>query len=130
MAGDSCSCGCWTLIRAGPPLTSAAPTRWRWGYGQWDVPDGEAVLLSTAVGIDLGVLMDRVGLVGKVKCKLRLLSPAEREAAGKGSLEKVVAARGGEMWPVTQAMVELLARDNAERQPLGGDAPAGGKDRI
>ena len=28
---------------------------WRWGYGEWDVPDGEAVLLSVAVGIDLKV---------------------------------------------------------------------------
>jgi adenine-specific DNA methylase len=121
---------------------------WRWGYGQWDVPDGEAVLLSTAVGIDLGVLMNRIGLVGKVKRKLRLLSPAEREASLEKVVERVaaggavplidvlhkacllwerdqqeelaalVAARGGEMWPVAQAMVELLPRDNAERKAL------------
>jgi adenine-specific DNA methylase len=121
---------------------------WRWGYGQWDVPDGEAVLLSTAVGIDLGVLMERIGLVGKVKRKLRLLPPADREAALEKVVERVtaggavplidvlhkacllwerdqqeelaalVAARGGEMWPVAQAMVELLPRDNAERKAL------------
>jgi hypothetical protein len=100
------------------------------------------------VGIDLGVLMDRIGLVGKVKRKLRLLSPAEREASLEKVVERVaaggavplidvlhkacllwerdqqeelaalVAARGGEMWPVAQAMVELLPRDNAERKAL------------
>ncbi|MDY7075912.1 MAG: DUF1156 domain-containing protein [Chloroflexota bacterium] len=121
---------------------------WRWGYGEWDVPDGEAVLLSTAVGIDLKVLMDRVGLVGKVKKKLRLLSPSaraaklekvvERVAAGgavplidvlhtacllwredrQEDLAALVAARSGELWPVAQAVVELLSRDNAERKAL------------
>lgn len=121
---------------------------WRWGYGEWDVPDGEAVLLSTAVGIDLRVLMDRIGLVGKVKRKLRLLSPTaravklekvvERVAAGgavplvdvlhaacllwqadaQEDLAALVAARGGELWPVAQAVVELLSRDNAERKAL------------
>jgi putative DNA methylase len=121
---------------------------WRWGYGQWDVPDGEAVLLSTAVGIDLNVLMDRLGLVGKVKRKLRLLGPqaragalekvVERVAAGgavplidvlhtacllwerdqQEDLAALIAARGGELWPVAQAAVELLARDNPERKAL------------
>jgi sarcosine oxidase delta subunit len=121
---------------------------WRWGYGEWDVPDGEAVLLSTAVGIDLGVLIDRVGLVGKVKGKLRLLSPAaratklervvDRVAAGgavplvdvlhaacllwqadrQEDMAALVAARGGELWPVAQAIVELLSRDHAERKVL------------
>jgi len=121
---------------------------WRWGYNDWDVPDGEALLLSTAVGIELAVLMERVGLVGKVKDKLRLLGPAdraarlervpERVAAGgavplvdvlhaacllwaadrQEELSALVAARGGEMWPVAQAIVELLPRDNAERKAL------------
>jgi hypothetical protein len=121
---------------------------WRWGYNDWDVPDGEALLLSTAVGIELAVLMERVGLVGKVKDKLRLLGPAdraarldkvpERVAAGGAAplvdvlhaacllwaadrqeeLSGLVAARGGEMWPVAQAIVELLPRDNAERKAL------------
>ena len=121
---------------------------WRWGYGQWDVPDGEAVLLSTAVGIDLNVLMDRLELVGKVKRKLRLLGPqaragaldkvVERVAAGgavplidvlrtacllwergqQEDLAALIAARGGELWPVAQAAVELLARDNPERKAL------------
>jgi hypothetical protein len=121
---------------------------WRWGYGQWDVPDGEAVLLSTAVGIDLNVLMDRLGLVGKVKRKLRLLGPQARAAALDKVVERVaaggavplidvlhtacllwerdqqedlaalIAARGGELWPVAQAAVELLARDNPERKAL------------
>ncbi len=121
---------------------------WRWGYNDWDVPDGEALLLSTAVGIELAVLMERVGLVGKVKDKLRLLGPAdrtsrldkvpERVAAGgavplvdvlhaacllwgadrQEELSSLVAARGGEMWPVAQAIVELLPRDNAERKAL------------
>ena len=121
---------------------------WRWGYSDWDVPDGEALLLSTAVGIELTVLMERVGLVGKVKDKLRLLGPAdraarldkvpERVAAGgavplvdvlhaacllwgadrQEELSSLVAARGGEMWPVAQAIVELLPRDNAERKAL------------
>lgn len=121
---------------------------WRWGYNDWDVPDGEAVLLSTAVGIELNVLMSRVGLVGKVKKKLRLLGPAdraeklekvpERVAAGgavplvdvlhkacllwqadrQEDLSALVAARGGEMWPVAQAIVELLPKDNPERKAL------------
>jgi hypothetical protein len=122
---------------------------WRWGYNDWDVPDGEALLLSTAVGIELNVLMDRFGLVGKVKDdKLRLLGPAaraarlekvtERVAAGgavslvdvlhnacllwqedrQDELSALVAARGGEMWPVAQAVVELLPRDNPERKAL------------
>jgi hypothetical protein len=119
---------------------------WRWGYNDWDVPDGESVLLSTAVGIDLKVLMDRLGLVEHVKGKLRLLSPearasrlervTERVAAGgavplidvlhkacllwqadnQDELSALVAERGGEMWPVAQAMVELLPRDNNERK--------------
>ena len=46
---------------------------WRWGYNDWDVPNGEAVLLSQAVGIELNTLMERVGLVARVKDKLRLL---------------------------------------------------------
>lgn len=121
---------------------------WRWGYGEWDVPDGEAVLLSTAVGIDLSVVMDRLGLVAKVKRKLRLLAPAaraaslakvvDRVAAGgavplidvlhtacllweedrQEELAALIAARGGEVWPVAQAVVELLARDNPERKAL------------
>ena len=121
---------------------------WRWGYGEWDVPDGEAVLLSTAVGIDLSVLMDRLGLVAKVKRKLRLLAPqaraaslakvVDRVAAGgavplidvlhtacllweedrQEELAALIAARGGEVWPVAQAVVELLARDNPERKAL------------
>ncbi|MCX6032948.1 MAG: hypothetical protein NT169_27135 [Chloroflexi bacterium] len=33
-------------------------------------------------------------------------------------LSSLVAARGGEMWPVSQAIVELLPRDNAERKAL------------
>ncbi|MBZ0275668.1 MAG: DUF1156 domain-containing protein [Anaerolineae bacterium] len=121
---------------------------WRWGYGDWDVPDGEAVLLSTAVGIDLKVLMSRFALVGSVKGKLRLLTPVERtdslervvdrvEAGGavplvdvlhkacllwtddqQDALSTLVAARGGEMWPVAQAVVELLPRDHPERRAL------------
>lgn len=121
---------------------------WRWGYNDWDVPDGEALLLSTAVGIELAVLMERVGLVGKVKDKLRLLGPADRAARlervpdrvavggavplvdvlhaacllwaadQQEELSALVAARGGEMWPVAQAIVELLPRDNAERKAL------------
>jgi hypothetical protein len=121
---------------------------WRWGYNDWDVPDGESVLLSTAVGIDLKILMDRFGLVEHVKGKLRLLSPevranrldrvTERVAAGgavplidvlhkacllwqvdnQDELSALVAERGGEMWPVAQAMVELLPRDNNERKAL------------
>jgi putative DNA methylase len=121
---------------------------WRWGYNEWDVPDGEALLLSTAVGIELDVLMDRFGLVGKVKKKLRLLEPAdrveklekvpERVAAGgtvplvdvlhkacllwqadrQDELSALVAARGGEMWPVAQAIVELLPKDNPEGKAL------------
>ncbi len=121
---------------------------WRWGYNDWDVPDGEALLLSTAVGVELNALMDRFGLVGKVKGKLRLLGPSaraerleqvvERAAAGgavplvdvlhkacllwgadhQEELSALVAARGGEMWPVAQAAVELLPRDNPERKAL------------
>jgi len=34
-------------------------------------------------------------------------------------LAALVAARGGELWPVTQAIVELLSRDNAEHKALG-----------
>jgi len=119
---------------------------WRWGYNDWDVPDGEALLLSTAVGVELNALMDRFGLVGKVKGKLRLLGPparaerlervVERVVAGgavplvdvlhkacllwqedrQEELSALVAARGGEMWPVAQAAVELLPRDNPERK--------------
>lgn len=121
---------------------------WRWGYSDWDVPDGEAVLLSTAVGIELNLLMNRFNLVKSVKGKLRLLSPKERkdhlekvtdrvQAGGavplidvlhkaallwaadrQDELSALVAARGGEMWPVAQAIVELLPRDNAERKSL------------
>lgn len=121
---------------------------WRWGYNDWDVPDGEAVLLSQAVGIELKALMERIGLVAKVKDKLRLLGPAqraerlnrvvERVAAGgavplvdvlhkacllwqdarQDDLSALVAARGGELWPVAQAMVELLPKDNPERKAL------------
>ncbi len=121
---------------------------WRWGYGEWDVPDGEAVLLSTAVGVDLKVLLERLGLVGKIKGKLRLLTPTERAdklarvvervAAGgavplvdvlhtacllwqedrQDELAALIAARGGELWPVAQAVVELLGRESAERKAL------------
>lgn len=121
---------------------------WRWGYNDWDVPDGEAVLLSTAVGIDLHVLINRFVLVRKVKSKLRLLGPKERaeqlehvvervQAGGavplvnvlhkacllwqqdrQEDLSALVAARGGEMWPVAQAIAELLPRDNPERKAL------------
>jgi putative DNA methylase len=121
---------------------------WRWGYNDWDVPDGEALLLSTAVGIELNQLMDRIGLVGKVKGKLRLLGPSaraerlervvERVIAGgavplvdvihkacllwqkdrQEDLSALVAARGGEMWPVAQAVAELLPHDNPQRKAL------------
>lgn len=121
---------------------------WRWGYNDWDVPDGESVLLSTAVGIDLKVLMDRFGLVEHVKGKLRLLNPEQRATKLERVTERVVAggavplidvlhkacllwqvdnqdelsalvvSYGGEMWPVAQAMVELLPRDNLERKAL------------
>ena len=121
---------------------------WRWGYNDWDVPNGEAVLLSQAVGIELNALMERIGLVAKVKDKLRLLGPAERAerlakvvervAAGgavplvdvlhkacllwqadrQDDLSALVAARGGELWPVAQAVVELLPKDNPERKAL------------
>ncbi len=121
---------------------------WRWGYNDWEVPDGESVLLSTAVGIDLKVLMDRFGLVEHVKGKLRLLNPEERaskldrvtervvaggavplidvlhkacllwQTDNQDELSALVAAHGGEMWPVAQAMVELLPRDNLERKSL------------
>lgn len=121
---------------------------WRWGYSNWDVPDGEAVLLSTAVGIELNLLMNRFNLVKSVKGKLRLLDPngrkdhlekvVDRVRAGgavplidvlhkaallwaadrQDELSSLVAARGGEMWPVAQAVVELLPRDNPERKSL------------
>lgn len=121
---------------------------WRWGYNDWDVPDGEAVLLSTAVGIDLSVLMGRFGLVTKIKGKLSIPKPSaradhlekvvERVVAGgsvplvdvlhkacllwdknrQEELSALVAARGGEMWPVAQAVVELLPRNNPERMAL------------
>jgi putative DNA methylase len=129
-----------------------APTQfyllWRWGYSNWDVPDGEALLLSTAVGIDLKLLMGRLNLVNKVKGKLRLLGPAARadkldkvtqrvQAGGAVSLIDVIhkacllwqednrddlaaliAAYGGDMWPVAQAIVELLPKNNGERNAL------------
>lgn len=118
---------------------------WRWGYGHWDVPDGEAVLLSTAVGMDLNILMGRIGLVSNIKGKLRLLGPfvrkrqlekvVDRVMAGgavplvdvlhkacllwqgdqQEELAALVAARGGEMWPVAQAIAELLPREHPER---------------
>jgi adenine-specific DNA methylase len=121
---------------------------WRWGYNDWDVPDGEVLLLSTAVGIDLKVLMERIGLIAKVKGKLRLLGPQERseklerltervvaggavplvdvlhkacllwEKDAQDELSALVAARGGELWPVAQAMVYLLPPDNFERKAL------------
>ncbi|MEL7234538.1 MAG: hypothetical protein AAGK74_08580, partial [Chloroflexota bacterium] len=121
---------------------------WRWGYSNWDVPDGEAVLLSTAVGIDLSLLTNRFNLVKGVKGKLRLLGPNDRKdhlekvvdrvraggavplidvlhkaallwaADRQDELSSLVAARGGEMWPVAQAVVELLPRDNPERKSL------------
>jgi adenine-specific DNA methylase len=129
-----------------------APTQfyllWRWGYSDWDVPDGEALLLSTAVGIDLKHLMGRLNLVHKAKRKLRLLGPAaradkldkvtERVLAGgavplidvihkacslwqdddQDELSALIAAHEGDMWPVTQAIVELLPKNNAERNAL------------
>lgn len=121
---------------------------WRWGYNDWDVPDGEVVLLTTAVGIDIKVLMDRIGLIANVKGKLRLLGPRERaekldrvtervvaggavplvdilhkacllwEKDAQEELSALVAARGGELWPVAQAMVELLPPENEERKAL------------
>ena len=121
---------------------------WRWGYNDWDVPDGEVLLLSTAVGIDLKVLMDRIGLIANVKGKLRLLGPQERpeklerltervvaggavplvdvihkacllwEKDAQDELSGLVAARGGELWPVAQALVYLLPPDNFERKAL------------
>jgi hypothetical protein len=121
---------------------------WRWGYNDWDVPDGEVVLLSTAVGIDFKVLMDRIGLIANVKGKLRLLGPRERaekldrvtervvaggavplvdilhkacllwEKDAQEELSALVAARGGELWPVAQAMCELLPPENEERKAL------------
>ncbi len=121
---------------------------WRWGYSNWDVPDGEALLLSTAVGIELNLLLNRVGLIGKVKGKLRLLEPKARaekleqvtdrvKAGGSVSLIDVlhkacllwetdrqeelsalVAVRGGEMWPVAQAIAGLLPKDSSERKAL------------
>jgi len=121
---------------------------WRWGYSVWDVPHGEAVLLSTAVGIDLKVLMEQFHLVGEEKDKLRLLSPETRsehlanvtqrvlaggavplidvlhkavllwQADKQDELSALVAARSGEMWPIAQAIVELLPRDNNERKAL------------
>lgn len=129
-----------------------APTQfyllWRWGYSDWDVPDGEALLLSTAVGIDLKLLMSRLNLVAKVKGKLRLLGPAtradnldkvtQRVLAGgavslidvihkacllwqddnREDLSALIAAHGGDMWPVAQAIVELLPKNNGERNAL------------
>jgi hypothetical protein len=92
--------------------------------------------------------MDRFGLVGKIKGKLRLLGPADRteklekvtelvadggavplvdvlhkacllwQADRQEELSALVAARGGEMWPVAQAIVELLPKDNPERKAL------------
>jgi putative DNA methylase len=121
---------------------------WRWGYGIWEVPDGEALLLSTAVGIDLKVLQSQFKLVGDEKNKLRLLTPVERaehlqrvtervvaggavplidvlhracllwQADLQEELSALVAARGGELWPVAQAIVELLPRENEERKAL------------
>lgn len=121
---------------------------WRWGYNDWDVPSGEAVLLSTAVGIDFKVLIDRFGLIADMKGKLRLLGPqdrkekleclTERVVAGgavplvdvmhkacllwqndqQEELSALVAARGGELWPVAQAMTELLPSDNFEKKAL------------
>ncbi|GAB4423910.1 MAG: DUF1156 domain-containing protein [Anaerolineae bacterium] len=121
---------------------------WRWGYSNWDVPDGEALLLSTAVGIDLNVLMSREELVGKVKGKLRLLSPRDRadklarvvervkiggavslidvlhkacllwEKDRQEELSALIAVRGGEMWPVAQAIVGLLPKENMEQKAL------------
>ena len=150
MAADVTGDGVAPYAEARAPLDQ--PTQfyllWRWGYGEWDVPDGEAVLLSTAVGVDLKVLMERLELVGKVKGKLRLLTPSaraerlarvvERVAAGgavplvdvlhtacllwqedrQEELAALVAARGGELWPVAQAVVELLGRESAERKAL------------
>jgi putative DNA methylase len=129
-----------------------APTQfyllWRWGYSNWDVPDGEALLLSTAVGIDLKLLMGRLSLVNKIKGKLRLLGPAARadkldkvtqrvQAGGavplidvihkacllwqddnREDLSGLIAAHGGDMWPVAQAIVELLPKNNSERNAL------------
>jgi adenine-specific DNA methylase len=121
---------------------------WRWGYNDWDVPSGEALLLSTAVGIDFKVLIDRFGLIADLKGKLRLLGPqdrkekleriTERVVAGgavplvdvmhkacllwqndqQEELSALVAARGGELWPVAQAMTELLPSDNFEKKAL------------
>lgn len=129
-----------------------APTQfyllWRWGYSNWDVPDGEALLLSTAVGIDLKLLMGRLNLVNKIKGKLRLLGPVARadkldkvtqrvQAGGavplidvihkacllwqddnREDLSALIAAHGGDMWPVAQAIVELLPKNNGERNAL------------
>ncbi|WP_082390118.1 DUF1156 domain-containing protein [Ornatilinea apprima] len=121
---------------------------WRWGYNDWDVPSGEVLLLSTAVGIDYKILMDRFGLIVDMKGKLRLLGPqdrkeklerlTERVVAGgavplvdvmhkacllwqndqQEELSALVAARGGELWPVAQAMAELLSPDNFEKKAL------------
>jgi adenine-specific DNA methylase len=121
---------------------------WQWGYDSLDVPDGEALLLSTAVGIDLRELMERFSLVGKVKDKLRLLGASQRSrylasvpqrVAARGAvplidvlhkacllwqenqqdeLSALVAARGGELWPVAQALIELLPRNDTERKAL------------
>jgi adenine-specific DNA methylase len=121
---------------------------WCWGYNSWDVPDGEALLFSTAVGVELNLLIDKFGLVGKVKGKMHLLGPwarkhlldktTERVVAGgavplvdvlqkacllwdsnqQEELASLIAARGGELWPVAQAIVELLPKDNPERRAL------------
>lgn len=121
---------------------------WRWGYNDWDVPSGEVILLSTAVGIDYKILMDRFGMMADMKGKLRLLGPldridklerlTDRVVAGgavplvdvmhkacllwqndqQEELSALVAARGGELWPVAQAMAELLPPDNFEKKAL------------
>jgi hypothetical protein len=40
------------------------------------------------------------------------------QANRQEDLSALVAARGGEMWPVAQAIVELLPKDNPERKAL------------
>lgn len=129
-----------------------APTQfyllWRWGYGDWEVPDGEAILLSQAVGIDLNSLQNREALVKKVKGKFRLLPPdarssklakvTERVVSGGAvslidvihkscllwrdenaeDLSALIAARGGDLWPVAQAIAELLPKSKFERKAL------------
>jgi hypothetical protein len=46
--------------------------------------------------------------------KACLLWQADRQ----DDLSSLVAARGGELWPVAQAVVELLPKDNPERKAL------------